>query len=174
MEENVSLEKPSVLSVGLKFGLIIAVASIAFMMITIALGSNPFERDWKGWISSLVTIAIVVFAHKNFKDSGDGFMSYGQGLGIGFISVMTSVLIVMAFNLIYVNFIDADLMEDLWRKTEEQMAAQGQNEQNIATAIEWTKKIILDYLFHRRGIYCISHRIDRFYFYSKEKSGSIR
>src|SRR6478752_6516848 len=106
MEENSLAEKPSALSVGLKFGLIMAVASIAFMMITVTLGGNPFERDWKGWISSAVTIAIMVFAHKNFKDNGDGFMSYGQGLGIGFISVMTSVLVAGGFNLIYVNFID--------------------------------------------------------------------
>ena len=149
MEEKESTEKPSIMSVSLRFGGIMAVASIAYMMILIAVGANPFESDWKGWISALVSVGILVFAHKYFKDNGDGYMTYGQGLGIGFLSVMVSVIVGGLFSYVYANFIDAGMMEDLWQKTAENMEAQGQSEEVIETALSWTKKLF--WLFYFLG-----------------------
>ena len=147
MEENSSIEKPSVMSVSLRYGGIMAVASIAFMMILIAMGANPFENDWKGWISSLITVGILVMAHKYFKDNGDGYMSYGQGLGIGFISILISIVVGGIFSYVYANFIDLGIMEDLWQKTTEKMQAQGQSEDTIETAMSWTKKLFWVFYF---------------------------
>jgi ABC-type antimicrobial peptide transport system permease subunit len=110
---------------------------------------NPFVRDWKGWISMAVSIAIIVFAHKNFKDSGDGFMSYGQGLGIAFIAVMTSVLVGFVFSYLYINFFDPTVMDEVWEKALEDAQAKGQNEEAAQMGIEWGKKLF--WLFYLIG-----------------------
>ena len=140
MEEN-QLEKPSAFSVGFKFGLITGVVSIALTVIMILLGFNPFNQDWKGWIGTVITIGIVVFAHKEFKDKGNGYMSYGQGLGIAFVTVFVSIICSAIFSYIYTSFVDTTLLEQVWQKTAEDMEAKGQSPEAIEMAISWTKKL---------------------------------
>jgi Protein of unknown function (DUF4199) len=147
MEETTRKNAPSVMAVALKFGLIMGLVSIVISVITVVTGGNPLESDWKGWVSILLSIGILVLAHKNFKDSGDGYMSYGQGLGIGFIAFMVSIVIGFIFMMIYMNFVDTGLMEDLMRKTQEKMESQGQNEEAIEMAISWTKKLFWVFYF---------------------------
>jgi hypothetical protein len=139
--EETTTNPPSVLSTGVKFGLIIAAVSIAWFIIQVVIGINPFVRDWKGWLSMAVSIAIVVFAHKSFKDSGDGYMSYGQGLGIAFIAIMVSVLVGSIFSYIYINFIDQTVMDEVWEKALEEAQSKGQNEEAAQMGIEWGKKL---------------------------------
>ena len=141
MEENTESTKPSVMSVGLKYGLFITLASIAFSTIIIVIGMNPLKSDWKGLISAVITVTLVVLAHKNFKDKGDGFMTYGQGFGISFISILISIFLGGIFMYVYANFIDPNMMEEVWQKTAEDMEAKGQNQETIDIALTWTKKL---------------------------------
>jgi len=140
MEEKMNSQPPSTMSVALRFGLIMGLFSVAYTVIVIAVGGNPLESDWKGWVSLAVSAVIVVFAHKNFKDNGDGFMSYGQGLGIAFLSVLISGVISGIFLFVYINFIDTGVMEDLMQKTSQKMEEQGQSEEAIEMALSFTKK----------------------------------
>lgn len=150
--EETTKQKPSAFSVGLKFGLILAVVSIAVMMISIAFGSNPFKSDWiKGLLNFAITVAVVVFAHKSFKDSGDGYMSYGQGLGVAFITIMVSVIIGGIFSYVYTSFVDTNVLEEVWQKTAEDMEAQGQSQEAIDMAISWTKKLFWPIYFIGAG-----------------------
>lgn len=140
MEENQN-PAPSIMSISLKYGLILALVSIATFALKVALGKNPFESDWTGWVSLLIGIGIVVLAHNNFKNDGDGFMSYGQGFAIAALATLISGIIGLVFNLFYINFIDTNVMDDLYRITEEKMQEQGRSDQEIQIAIEWTKKL---------------------------------
>ncbi len=141
MEENTESAKPSVMSVGLRYGLFITLASIAYSTILILFGQNPLQSDWKNWISAVITITLVVMAHKYFKDKGDGYMTYGQGFGISFISILVSIFLGGIFSYLYANFIDTNLMEEVWQKTAEDMEAKGQNQETIDVALTWTKKL---------------------------------
>jgi hypothetical protein len=147
--EETTQQNPSVFSVALKYGLIIAGASIVWFILQVILGMNPFVRDWKGWLGLVISVALVALAHKNFKDSGDGFMSYGQGLGIGFVAVMVSVIIGGIFNFCYINFIDPTVMDAVWEKALEDAQARGQNEEAAQVGIEWGKKLF--WLFYIIG-----------------------
>ncbi len=155
MEENATTAKPTVLSTGLKYGLIMAVVSIAFSMIRIALGSNPFQSDWKGWIGAVISIALVVLAHKSFKDGGDGFMSFGQGFGIGFVSILISLLVGGIFSYVYTHFVDTGILEEVWQKTADDMEAKGQSQETIDTALTWTKKLFWVFYFVFGGFFSV-------------------
>ena len=141
MEENATSEKVTVMSVGLKFGLFITALSIAFNVIIIVLGSNPLISDWKGWVVLAIEVVLVVLAHKNFKDNGDGFMTYGQGFWIAFISFLVAIFVGGIFMFIYSNFVDPNMLEEVWQKTASDMEAKGQNQETIDIAITWTKKL---------------------------------
>lgn len=132
MEENQETKEPlSVMSVGLRYGLILSAVSIAYSTILMALGTSTFEQDWKAYMSIVFTIAAVVLAHKYYKENGDGFMSFGQGFGLAFVAVVVSIIVSGIFTYIYVNFIDPTVMDVLWDQTAEKMQAQGQSDEAI-------------------------------------------
>jgi Protein of unknown function (DUF4199) len=138
--ENNEIQSVTTRSVGLRFGLISAVVSIVLFIIPAVIGQNPFKGVWN-WVGMVVGIGIVVFAHKSFKDDGDGFMNYGQGIGIAFWMGLVSTLIVVGFMYVYINFIDANPFELFMEQQQEEMAAKGTPENIIETSTEWTRKL---------------------------------
>lgn len=138
--ENQTVTPPSVMSVGVRYGLILAAISIIYTLILVALGSNPFVQDWKSYIQFVFIVIAVVLAHKYYKDNGDSYMSYGTGFGIAFVTVIVSMIIGMIFTIVYVKFIDTNAMEAMYDKIRMDMEEKGQGEQ-AEVAIEWTKKL---------------------------------
>lgn len=111
-------EVPSVTtrSAGIRFGLIAAVIGITLMVVF-----SMAEIDTSGpvgWASYLIYAGIVFFAHKHFKENGDGFMSFGQGVGIGFWIGLISSLISAPFTYIYLKFVDSGMIDRALKKAE--------------------------------------------------------
>lgn len=134
------MESATTSSIGLRFGLISSVISIVLFIIPAVTGQNPFKGAWN-WVGMVVGIGILVFAHKSFKDDGDGFMTYGQGIGIAFWMSLVSTIIVVGFMYVYINFIDANPFELFMEQQQEEMAAKGTPENIIETSTEWTRKL---------------------------------
>ncbi len=127
-------------SVGIKWGLISAIISIVFFLILALVGTNAFDNKWS-WIGMIVSVVLVFLAHKNFKDSGDGYMSYGQGVAIGFWIALISLALAVLVQFTYVNFIDTGVMEMFFDAQIEEMSKKGMPDNQIDVAIEWTKKL---------------------------------
>lgn len=141
MNENTeSLPNVSTRSVGLKYGLISAIAGIALFLVSVILGQNPFQGVWN-WIAIAVTIVLLFLAHKNYKDSKDGFMSYGQGVGIGFWFTLVSTLLGVGAMYGYLSFIDSSPMDLFYEEQRAGMEEAGQSEEAIDIALEWTRKL---------------------------------
>ncbi len=74
-------QPPSLAKIAIKYGLIDgALAFLLFVIWTLA-------GITQNWLSSLVSvvllIVLIVLAHREYKQTHAGIMSYGQGLGIG-------------------------------------------------------------------------------------------
>jgi hypothetical protein len=123
-----------------KYGIISALIGIVLFLIPALMASNPFDSPWN-WIGMGVGIVLFVLAHKNYKDSGDGYMSYGQGIGICFWMTLVSTVISFGFTYLYVTFIDHAPMDLFYQAQVEKMESQGQSAEAIAIATEWTKKL---------------------------------
>ena len=134
-------QAPSAMSVGLRYGLILAAVSISYMLIRIVAGSSPFEQDWLAYVSFIFIIGAIVLAHKYYKDNGDGFMSFGQGFGVGFLTCLVSTIVGMIFSYIYINFIDQSIFDAIWEKAAADMEEKGQSEEAIEMGLEWGKKL---------------------------------
>jgi uncharacterized ion transporter superfamily protein YfcC len=135
-------KNPTILSVGLKFGLILGVVSVAITLVRFVIGNNPMESNWMNNVISLIlVVTAVVLAHKSFKETGDGFMSYGQGLGIAMVTVIVSTIVSGLFLYVYLNYVDTAAWDSIWEKAEEDMQAQGQSEEAIEMGLGWGKKL---------------------------------
>jgi len=145
--EEIQASAPTVRSVGLKFGAVSAIVNIVFFLILTLSGQNAFDNKW-GWIGMVFSIVILVLAQRNFKSEGDGFMSYGQGVGIGVWLSLVAVVVGALFTYVYSNIIDPATMETFYEKQYEQMQERGMPDEQIEVAVSWTKKLFWPiYLF---------------------------
>ncbi|HTF19141.1 MAG TPA: DUF4199 domain-containing protein [Chryseolinea sp.] len=128
-------------SVGIKYGLISVVVGIVFFLILIFAGQNPLTFKW-GWAVSLpTTIVLILLAHKEFKGDNNGFMTYGEGIAVGFWFMLVGVVVGILFNYVYTNIIDPNLMADFYENQYNQMQQQGMPDGQIEMAQSWTKKL---------------------------------
>lgn len=127
-------------SIGIKWGLIEALISIVIFLGLAISGQNAFDNTW-GWIRMLIALGLVFLAHKNFKDSGDGFMSYGQGVGIAFWMTLISLVLGTLVTYVYVTFIDTGVMDLFYEKQVEEMSKNGTPDEQIDMALKFTKML---------------------------------
>jgi hypothetical protein len=104
MEAQAAPQAPGIARIATKYGLIQGAIGFVLFVIVAMTGMR------QNWISTVVNIAVlvvlIVLAHKEFKKTHEGIMSYGQGVGSGTLltviaSVLSSILLY-----IYVGFIN--------------------------------------------------------------------
>ena len=135
MEQSVSTR-----GVGMQYGLIAGVVMIIYSMI-LQLTGLALET-WAAWISYIFLAVIIYLGHNKFKEGGDGFMSFGQGLGIGFWISLVGGLISSVFSFIYFTFIDSSFIDQMMEKARYDMEEAGNTDAQIEMAMEWTSKIM--------------------------------
>jgi hypothetical protein len=121
---------------GIRYGLIGGVVSIAIFIVMTVAQADITAWYWK-WIGYLITGVLIFLAHKYYKENGTGFMSYGQGIGIGLWYGIISSAISSVFTYIYVKFIDAGFIEAIRQKSIEDMEAKGMQSEQIDQAMKF-------------------------------------
>lgn len=137
--ENPAQDKLSVRSVGIRYGLILAAVSVIFFLLASMLSLNTTEGPAR-WVSLVFMTVIFILGHKYYKENGDGFMSYGQGMGIGFWASLLSSVISSAFTYVYVKFIDTSWMETIKEMQLEQMEKQGLSDEQIEMSMSMMER----------------------------------
>jgi len=124
--------------VALKWGVITGIASIIFS--TIIFVTGQVTNNALSSLGLIILVVTMVLAMKEFRTMNDGFMTYGQGLGIGALMAGISGFIGAIFNYIYNEFIDTTLRQQIVDKTREKFEEQGMDDTQIDAAIEMTSK----------------------------------
>jgi len=94
-------------SVAVRYGLLTGLVASIFMFVTFATGQESNQA--LSWAGLIIPIGGILLAHKAFKQLNAGFMSYGQGLGIGVLLTLVSGIVGSVFSYAYRTFIDPDL-----------------------------------------------------------------
>jgi len=131
-EDDYEGGEATVKSVSIKWGVILGIISIAVFILGV-MGDLTTEQWW-GWLGAIPLIIVMVLAHKEFKNEGNGYMSYSQGLGIGIFLSVVSGLVSGLFQLLYTTVIDPDFASKIMEKMEDQWAEQGLTDSQIDTA----------------------------------------
>jgi len=130
LDERITVKEVSV-KYGLYLGIILTIYSLALQLMGLA------ANEALGWVGYVVLIVLMVIAHKTFKNEGDGFMSYGQGLGIGTLIALVAGLISTPISYLYVKFIDSSFLQAIKDKAIADMEQKGtMSDAEIESAME--------------------------------------
>ncbi|MBC6609279.1 DUF4199 domain-containing protein [Hymenobacter sp. BT188] len=129
----------STTSVGLRYGLLTGIISIIYSFILLA--ANLEQNTALSLLGIIILIGGIVLAHKNYKENNGGFMSYGQGLGIGVILSLVSGLLGGIFRYVYMEFIDPSAAQRAIEQTRAKMEEAGNmSDAQIDQAIQMSQR----------------------------------
>ncbi|UOR06036.1 DUF4199 domain-containing protein [Hymenobacter aerilatus] len=138
--ENTSTSSVTTTSVGVRYGILTGIASV---IISLVLYATNLEQSPVRWISMLVLAGGIVLAHQLFKQHNNGFMSYGQGLGIGAVVGAVSGLISGVYTFIYSQFINPDFLSIALNKARADMEARGNlSDEQIEQGLQMSAKFM--------------------------------
>ena len=135
-------DKVTVKQVGLKYGLILGLIFIVYGMILQFLNLDVQLMQNLGNVNYVIMVVFVVLAHKTFKQDGDGFMTLGQGIGLGMLLTLISSVISGIFSYIYLKFIDDSMIQKSLDFQIEQMEKRGMGDDQIDVAMRMTEKFM--------------------------------
>jgi hypothetical protein len=153
MEPNVTTT-PTVTtrSTGIRYGVIGGLISIVYFLVLTTAGID-MSQGFGRWGGLIVPIVIIFLAHKYYKENGDGFMSYGQGIGIGFWYGLIAAVISSIFTYIYAKFIDQSFIAGIREKAIADMEAKGQTQEQIDMAMKFMDNIMTAEAFFFFGLF---------------------
>lgn len=133
-------------AIGIKFGLISAVIGIVYFLILVFTVDNVYDQKWN-WIPMVISITLIVLAHRAFKEDNGGFMTYGEGVSIGFWMMLVSIVVDGLFRYVYSTMIDPAIMDRMADAQYLQMQERGMSDEQIEMAVSWTKKLFWPIFF---------------------------
>ncbi len=143
MENTTSPENQiSTRSVGIRYGLLTGLISILYFVALNVAGVDTTQGIGR-WASLIFSAALIFLAHKYYKENGDGYMSIGQGIGIGFWLGLISSVLSSIFTYIYIKFIDNTFIQQLLDKQREVLEEKGTlSDDQIDQAMNMTEKFM--------------------------------
>lgn len=121
----------------LKWGVIIGVVNILYS--TAIMVSGQIGNQLLSYFVYLIIAAGIYFAMSDFKKENQGYMSYGQGLGLGTLKCAIVGIISGFYSFAYMKFIDPTITEQMMKKAVEEMEKKGMPDDQIEQALEYTK-----------------------------------
>jgi hypothetical protein len=112
----------STTAVGLRYGLLTGLVSI---LISFGLFISHLEQSPLRLVGYVVLIGGMVLAMQSFKQNNQGFMSLGQGVGVGVILSAMVGLLSAIFTYVYIKIIDPNVIAQMLEKTRTDMEARG-------------------------------------------------
>jgi len=132
-EQNVTVSSTAV-----RYGLIVGLFCVIYSFI-LAMLDESMNRGL-GAISYIILIVGIIMAYKYFKTHNQGFMSYGQGLGIGTLMSLIVGLLASIFMYVYVKFVDSEMMNRAMEMQRVEMEKRGMDDAQIEQAMEMADK----------------------------------
>jgi hypothetical protein len=95
---------PSLVKVATKYGLIDGVLGF---LVFVVVAMTGITQNWLSTsVSVLLLVVLMVLAHREFKKTHEGVMTYGQGLGIGTLLAVVASVLAAILLYIYVGYIN--------------------------------------------------------------------
>lgn len=131
-------EKSTIWPIGFRVGVMLALALIIYSMLLQVTGMATNKA--LGFVTNVFYIIGIVWAHKTYKESGDGYMTYGQGLGLGVVVAGVAGVISSLFSYLYLKFIDDSMLGEILNQSRVAMEEQGLDDEQIEQALAMTQK----------------------------------
>lgn len=133
-------EPLTVKQVSLKWGLYLGMIFIIYGILLQLM--DQVGNQALNYVNYVFLAALMYFAHKSYKDEGNGFMSYGKGLSIGTLMSVVGAVISSIFTYLYLTFIDDSMIQTILEKAEMDMIENGTPEAAVEQAMSITEKMM--------------------------------
>lgn len=129
--------RPTVSSIAVRYGLIVGFITVILSLILFM--TDQSTNSAMGWLSYVIMIGGIFLAHREYKRENEGYMSYGQGLGIGtLIGAITGVLSGV-FYYIYSTFVDPSFQERVREAQITELERRNMTDEQIDQAMAMTE-----------------------------------
>lgn len=133
------MEKPSTARIAIKWGIINGLISIVLYLIMY--NTSLWQNTWLSFtLGMAVSITLLYLAIKEFKQSNNGYLKIGEGMGVGILTTAVGAVISTLFQLVYVKFIDTTFYEKQLNMIEEQYIERGMSEEQIEMMLSQVEK----------------------------------
>ena len=125
---------PSTARVALKAGLITGLVMTVYSLILNMAGlpqSSPLH-----YLSFLMLVGGLVYGMRDFKGQNGGFLSYGQGLGVGTLTAGVAGLLSSLVSTFYVKFVDPTVLQRTMDEQRVKMEERGMSDAQIEQAVK--------------------------------------
>lgn len=131
--------------VGIRFG---AIASLIMILIGLAtylggLVDYSNQNSAINWIVNLLNWAVMAgamfLAMKKHREDLGGYMTFGRGFSVGFWAALIMSLITAVWAFLFFTFIAPDIITTIMDATADKMLEQGQSEEQVEQAMQYTK-----------------------------------
>jgi hypothetical protein len=144
-------EKVSTARVALKYGVLGAVVTMVYT--TIINVSGLSQNQVLMSLSFIFTIAAIVMGMKEFRAQNKGFMSYGEGLGLGTLLSAVMGFLVSMFSTFYNKFIDPTIVTNAMDKARSDMELRGMDDAQIDQSLEVVQKFMSPGVMFAMGVF---------------------
>lgn len=131
-------EKSTLWPVGFRAGVILALALIIYSMLLQVTGMATQQA--LSYLTYVFYILGIIWAHKTYKETGNGYMSYGQGLGLGMIVAGVGGVISSLFTYVYLKFIDDSMLGEMLNQSRRTLEERGMDDEQIEQAMAMSQK----------------------------------
>ncbi len=121
----------------LKWGVIIGIVNILYT--TGIMVSGQIGNQTLSYISFLIIAVGVYLSLNDFKKENQGFISFGQGLGLGTMMSAISGIISNFYSLAYMKFIDPSISGQILKNAERELEKRGIPDEQIDQTMEIMK-----------------------------------
>jgi uncharacterized membrane protein len=133
------MEKVSSARIALKWGIIYGIIS---MLSTTILYNTEL---WKNWgftaiLGLLISFTILYFSLNEYKLLNNGFISYGEGLGLGTLTAATGGIIGVVYDFIYKKYIDPNIINLQLEMSMEQYESMGYSDELLEKSMETAER----------------------------------
>lgn len=135
-------QKTSIWKSGLTLGVYLAIAVVLYSVVLYVTGLG--FNQWAGYASIAIIAIGIVLIQLNYKKQQDGFLTYGQGVGVSVIAMISVGVISLVYTYLLYAVIDPDYYQQFLLFMEEQTTAtlieRGMGEDQIQMSIEMQQK----------------------------------
>jgi drug/metabolite transporter (DMT)-like permease len=136
MESN----RPSILRPAMTYGLIIALVIIILAVVSWVLSLEA--ATWMRWVNWMAYFGVLYYCLKGWRDHyNGGYLRYGQALSAGILFMFFASIIYAFYNVIYLTWIDPNMVERMLDIMEDEYYRRGFTEEQVSAAMTFAAKL---------------------------------
>lgn len=139
MNESFHIPKAPIFPTALRYGVIISGVGILFTIILYLMDMDTSVLAQV--LAYLVLIGGILVGILDYRDNvNEGVIQYSRGVGLGTLIAVVAAFILGLFSIVYMEFINPEMMEQVILIQEEKFIEQGMTDEQIEDAISYMRK----------------------------------